>query len=249
LFRDRNFVGCMLCMFTVGIVLFSTMALLPPFLQGLMNYPVITIGYVLAPRGIGTMVAMFIVGRLIARADPRYLIFFGLSLTAFSLWQMAGFDTDIVPMTLVTTGLTQGFGLGFIFVPLSTIAFSTLPPQLRTEATGMFNLMRNIGSSIGISICFALVSQFTQINHAMLVEHVTPFNPLFQAPNLPAMWNPATAAGAAALNQMITAQASTIGYLNDFKLMMWLILLLAPMVMMLKRPRFAPSPDAAAVMD
>ena len=249
LFRDRNFVGCMLCMFTVGVVLFSSMALLPPFLQGLMNYPVMTIGNVLAPRGAGTMVAMLIVGRLITRADPRFMILFGMSLTAISLWQMSGFDTDITPRLLITTGLLQGFGLGFIFVPLSTIAFSTLAPQYRGEATGMFNLMRNIGSSIGISICFALVSQFTQINHAALVEHVTPFNPLFQSPSLPQVWDLGTASGAAALDHMITAQAMTIGYLNDFKLMMWMILGLAPLVMILKRPRFAPSKDAVAVME
>jgi DHA2 family multidrug resistance protein len=247
LFRDRNFVGCMLCMFTVGVVLFSTMALMPPFLQGLMNYPVITVGFVLAPRGIGTMASMFIVGRLIARTDPRYLILFGLGLTALSLWQMAGFTTDITPRLLVTTGLTQGFGLGFIFVPLSTIAFSTLPPRYRNEATGMFNLMRNIGSSIGISICFALVSQFTQINHAALSQRVTPFNPMFQAPSVPQMWDPHTPAGAAALDHMITAQAATIGYLNDFRMMMWMILLLAPMLLLLRRPRFAPAPDAVAV--
>jgi DHA2 family multidrug resistance protein len=249
LFRDRNLVGCMLCMFTVGVVLFSSMALLPPFLQSLMNYPVMTIGNVLAPRGAGTMVAMLIVGRLITRADPRLMILFGMTLTATSLWQMSGFDTDITPRLLITTGLLQGFGLGFIFVPLSTIAFSTLDPKYRGEATGVFNLMRNIGSSIGISICFALVSQFTQINHAALVEHVTPFNQLFQSPSLPQAWDLGTASGVAALDSMITAQAATIGYLNDFKLMMWLILGLAPLVMILQRPRFAPSKDAVAVMD
>jgi DHA2 family multidrug resistance protein len=249
LFRDRNFVGCMLCMFTMGVILFATMALMPPFLQGLMNYPVITIGFVLAPRGMGTMVAMFIVGRLITRVDPRFLILFGISLTAISLWQMSGFDTDITPRILVTTGILQGFGVGFIFVPLSTIAFSTLAPHFRNEAAGMFNLMRNIGSSIGISICFALVTQFTQINHAALVERVTPFNPVFQNPGLPQAWNPGTAAGAAALDHMITAQAATIGYLNDFKMMMWMVLLMVPLVLLLRRPRFAPPAGSHAVMD
>ncbi|HYM33435.1 MAG TPA: DHA2 family efflux MFS transporter permease subunit [Candidatus Cybelea sp.] len=249
LFRDRNFVGSLVCAFAVGVVLFATMALMPPFLQGLMDYPVVTVGYVLAPRGIGTMIAMLAVGRLISRTDPRYLMLFGFSLTAVSLWQMSNFTTDITPRILVETGIVQGIGLGFVFVPLSTIAFSTLPPHFRTEAAGMFNLIRNIGSSIGISICFALVAINTQINHSVMAERVSRFNPLFQAPSVPEAWDPATSAGAMSLDHVLNAQAQVISYLNDFRMMMWMMIVALPMVLLLQRPRYAPPPDAVAVPD
>jgi DHA2 family multidrug resistance protein len=149
LFRDRNFVTGLLFIFVVGVILLATLALLTPFLQNLMGYPVLTAGLVLAPRGVGTMVAMLLVGRLINRVDPRLLVFFGLSLVAISLWEMTGFTADVSQAAIVRTGLMQGFGLGFIFVPLSTVTFATLAPHYRTQGAALFSLMRNIGSSIG----------------------------------------------------------------------------------------------------
>ena len=146
LFKDRNFAIGLFFIFVVGIILLATLALLPPFLQNLMGYPVVTTGLVLAPRGIGTMFAMLIVGRLIGRVDSRLLILVGLALAGISLWEMADFTTGVSEWTIIRTGVVQGLGLGFLFVPLSTLAFSTLAPALRTEAAGMFSLMRNIGS-------------------------------------------------------------------------------------------------------
>jgi DHA2 family multidrug resistance protein len=237
LFKDRNFATGLLFIFIVGIILLATLSLLPPFLQNLMDYPVLTTGYLLAPRGVGTMCAMFLVGFLTGRLDIRLLILIGISLTALSLWQMAGFTADVSSGAIIESGLIQGLGLGFMFVPLSTIAFATLPVERRTEATAMFSLMRNIGSSIGISVVVSLLAQNTQINHATLAEHATPFNPIFQHPNIAHYWGLGSQAGLAALNAEITQQAATIAYVDDFRLMMYLMLLAIPMLLLLRSPR------------
>ncbi|MCA8930607.1 MAG: MFS transporter, partial [Alphaproteobacteria bacterium] len=162
--------------FFIGIILLATMALLPPYMQNLMGYPVLDVGIIMAPRGVGTMIAMMIVGKLSNKLDARVLILFGLSCTAASLYSMTGFDTYVPPATLVWTGMLQGFGLGFIFVPLSTVAYATLTPQLRAEGASVFSLSRNMGSSVGISVVMAVLSRNMATNHAYLTEYVTPEN-------------------------------------------------------------------------
>src|SRR4029077_1160720 len=121
------------------------------------------------------MIAMLIVGRLIQRVDPRWLVLSGLGLTAFALWEMTGFTPDVAERTLIWTGLVQGLGLGFLFVPLSTMTFATLRAEYRTQGTAVFSLVRNLGSSIGISIVIFLLGYNTQVVHSALVEQVTPF--------------------------------------------------------------------------
>ena len=211
LFKDRNFLASNIFIFVLGVVLFATMALLPPFLQNLMNYPVITTGLLLAPRGIGTLIAMMLVGRLMARgADARSRAGIGMTLTAYSLWQMASWSPDVPAATIVTCGVVQGLGLGLVFVPISTVAYSTLPMAARTEAAGIFSLMRNIGSSVGISIVMTLLSRGTQINHAELAERISVFNPA--AAHLSAVMHLPQAAAMAALNAQVTRQASAIAF-------------------------------------
>ena len=239
LFKDRNFAVGLILIFMVGVILLATMALLPPFLQNLMGFPVLTTGYVLAPRGIGTMVSMMIVGRLMGKVDTRLLILAGISLTAFSLWEMTGFTTEVSISTIVWTGITQGLGLGFIFVPLSTLAFSTLAPHFRNEGTAMFSLMRNIGSSIGISIVFTMLSRNTQVSHAGMADLMTPFRSAMQSPWLPNAWNWHLPSGITALNGAVTKQAATIAFLNDFSFMMWVMLASAPLLLLLRK---APKP-------
>lgn len=237
LFKDRNFAIGLVFIFIVGIVLLATLALLPPFLQNLMGYPVMTAGLVLAPRGVGSMFAMMMVGRLVGRVDTRVLIAVGLALTAYSLYEMSRFTTEVSQMTLVTTGIVQGLGLGFIFVPLSTITFATLAPHYRTEGTAMFSLMRNIGSSIGISAMTTLLTQNMQVVHASLTTLLTPFRTAMQQPWLPAAWDWQTTTGAAALNQVVTLQSSTIAYLDDFQAMMWIVLSVMPLLLLLEGPK------------
>ena len=249
IFKDRNFVTGLLFIFIVGIILLATLALLPPFLQDLMGYPVLTTGYVLAPRGVGTLIAMTIVGRVITRLDPRLLILTGFLLAAYSLYQMSGFTTEVSEWALIWSGFIQGLGLGFIFVPLTTIAFTTLDPKLRTEAAGLYSLVRNIGSSIGISVVTLLLARFTQENHMNLAAHATPLNPAFRSPNYPEIWSLATTAGRAALDAEINIQATTIAYLNDFKLMMYVMLAAVPMLIIMRRPKRKAPPLEQMVME
>ena len=247
LLRDRNFVVGLLLMFFVGVIMFATLALMPTMLQQSMNYPVATAGLVIAPRGIGTMVAMFLVGRIIGLVDIRLLILSGLALTTVSLYQMSGFSLAMDTQPIVVSGLVQGFGLGFVFVPLSTISFSTLPRSVLTQSTAIFSLMRNIGSSIGIAILEAFFVENTQIVHSRLVEQLRPDNPLAQAPYLLPPYSLSTTTGIAVLNAEVTRQAQMVAYIDDFKLMMVIAVLVAPLLLLLHKPHAerAPSPAAA----
>lgn len=250
LFKDRNFTLGLLAIFIVGIILLATMALLPPFMQNLMSYPIIDVGYLLAPRGVGTMIAMFVVGKLSGKVDARYTIIFGLSLTVLSLWEMSLFNTDISGWDIVHNGILQGFGLGFVFVPLSTITFSTLAKHYRNEGTALFSLMRNIGSSIGISVVITNLARNTQANHAAFADYINPFSlPLRQAVEI-GRYDLGTAQGLMAINSEVTRQAATLAYLQDFRLMMWITLCAVPLILLLRKPARQPSPaDVHAAME
>jgi DHA2 family multidrug resistance protein len=231
LFRDRNFFASNVFIFVIGIVLFATMALLPPYLQTLMNYPVVTVGVLLAPRGIGTLIAMLVVGRLLARgADARIVAGIGMLITVYSMWMMTQWTSDVPQWDIIVAGVVQGVGVGLVFVPVSTVAYSTLPMAARTEAAGIYSLTRNIGSSVGISIMMALLARGTQINHAELAARLTPFG----AGALPQLGGLSATANLAALNGEVTRQAATIAYLNDFWLMMVLTLVAIPLLALLR---------------
>lgn len=236
IFKDRNFFTGMMFMFIVGIILLATMALLPPFLQSLLNYPVIDVGLVMAPRGVGVMIAMMMVGKLSGKIDPRKQVTFGLLLTAFSLWEMSLFNTDISGWDIIWTSMVQGFGLGFVFVPLSTITFSTLDSRYRNEGTALFSLIRNIGSSIGISVVISQLQQNMQKNHAAFADYISPFSlPLKQAMEQ-GVWNIHTTQGLVSINAQVTKQAAVLAYLQDFRLMMWISLSALPLILFLKPP-------------
>ncbi len=250
LFRDRNFSTGLLFIFVVGIILLATMALLPPFMQGLMGYPIIDIGYLLAPRGVGTMLAMLVVGRVLGKIDERLLIAGGLLLTALSLWEMTHFTTQNGGWDFVRTGVIQGLGLGMIFVPLSSITFATLQPRFRNEGTALFSLLRNLGSSIGISVVITLLSQNIQANHAALADYINPFSLALRMGVQSGALNPDTQEGLAALNAEVTRQAATLAYLQDFRIMMWIALLALPLVLLLRVPSRQGRVEAApAVVD
>ncbi len=239
LLKDANCVVGTLMMFLIGIPLYGTMTLLPTMMQDLLSYPVFTTGLVTAPRGVGTMIAMILVARLGARIDSRLLMLIGLVATAASMWQMTGFALQMGMGPIVTTGVLQGFGLGFVFTPLSTITFSTLPRPLLTQGTAIFSLMRNLGGSVGISIVEALLAQNTQIVHSRLVEQLRPDNPLARAPMLQMPYSLTTPTGIAALNAEATRQAAMVAYIDDFKLMTILIISAVPLLLLLRRPRAA----------
>jgi DHA2 family multidrug resistance protein len=248
LFLDQNFAVSMFFIFIVGVTYLASLALMTPYLQTLMGYPVTTAGIVMGPRGMGTMLCMFLMGRLIGKVDTRILLAIGLGLTAWAMYDMTGWTPDVSQWTIVSVGFIQGAGLGFLFVPLTTIAFATLPAHLRGEGTGLYNLSRNIGSSAGISVVTSLITENTQANHEAIAAYVTPFNRLFDAPAAQHL-SPITAAGRAALDGMITNQATIIAYIDDFKLLMVMSLAAMPLVLLLRKPVSAPDMDHAAVMD
>jgi DHA2 family multidrug resistance protein len=249
LFLDRNFAISFIFIFIVGVTYLASLALMSPYLQTLMGYPVITAGIVMGPRGLGTMTCMFLVGRLIGRVDTRWLLTLGLGLTAWAMYVMTGWTPEVSQWTIVSVGFVQGAGLGFLFVPLTTVAFSTLPATLRGEGTGLYNLSRNVGSSVGISVVTALLTSNTQVNHADIAAYVTPFNHAFAAPAVMHALSPFTAAGRAALDGMITLQAVIIAYIDDFKLLMILSLMAMPLVLLLRRPATPAAVDHSVVVE
>jgi MFS transporter, DHA2 family, multidrug resistance protein len=247
IFRDRNLVAGLVVGFVVGIVLLASAALLPPLLQGLMDYPVMTTGIVMAPRGVGTLIAMVFAGRLVQRMDGRWMIFVGFLLVAYSLWDMAQrFSLQMDGWSVIWTGFVQGVGLGLIFPPLSTIAFATLPPALRTEAAGIFTLARSAGSSVGVSIAMSMLQANMQVVHASVAAHVTPY---LHRLALPPLWNPHSTFGIAALNFEVTRQAAMVAYIDDFILMMAITLAAVPLIALMRNPRRVAVAEGEAVLE
>jgi DHA2 family multidrug resistance protein len=237
LLSNSNYVTGLLFIFIVGMVLFATRALMPTMLQTLMGYSAKTTGLVTAPSGLGTMVAMMLVGRLVGKVDLRILLAAGFGLTALSLWQMTEYSLVLGQRDIVWPGVIQGFGLGLVFVPLSSATFATLAPHMRAQGTAMYSLIRNIGSSIGISLVQTLLVRNTQIAHASLTEQVNIANPSLQDPALAAFYNLGSATGPGVLNLEVSRQASMIAYLDDYWLMLLATLLVIPMLFLIRPAR------------
>jgi DHA2 family multidrug resistance protein len=233
IFKDKNFVGGCVFMAVMGLVLFSTMAVSSPFLQNVIGYPIITAGLLLATRGCGTFVAMMLVGRLMRYVEARTLIMSGLGLTCLSLYYMTGWtdQTGVTEITVVS--IAQGFGFGLVFVPLSTVAFLTLPNHLRTEGTSMLTLMRNVASSIGISVVIAQLTEGSRRVYAVLNEHVTPFNHAMQMPDVRGMIDMSTDKGRAMIDVMVRLQADIIAFSRDYQMVMLFTLCAIPLAFMI----------------
>jgi MFS transporter, DHA2 family, multidrug resistance protein len=242
MFKDRNFIAGVVFMVVIGVVLFGTMALVTPFMQNLLGYPIQTAGFLLGSRGVGTLLTMMVAPRLMKHIEIRWLILAGLLITGATLWIFTGFSLDTTQYTIVTTSIAQGVGLGLLFVPITTAAFATLPGNLRTGGTAMLTLVRNIGSSIGISMVIAQLTSETTVMHARLAEDVTPFNGALQMPNVSSILNIATDSGRAMLDAIVTQQATLIAYLNDFKLLMVLTLIVIPLIFIIGRSKQAAAP-------
>ena len=236
LMADRNFLTASVFGFFIGILLFSTMALLPPMMQGLLGYPVLTSGLVSMPRGIGSFAAMFVVGQLVGRVDTRLILLTGLGLSCIALWQMIHFDLSMGEAPFVISGLIQGLGIGLLFVPLSTLAFATIPARLRPEGSSLYTLIRNMGSAVGISIMQALVVANTQTVHSSLAAHVDPSDPVVQS-GLAGRFDLHSLAGVQSLNGEITRQATMVAYVDDFKLMLVITFACMPMLLLMRKPK------------
>jgi len=251
IFRDWNFSIALIFMFLIGIILLATMALVTPFIQNLLGYPVLASGYLLGTRGVGTFFAMMAVGRLLGKYDARLLILVGLVLSTASLWVMVGWTTSTSSYAIAVDSIVQGVGLGFVFVPLNTVAFATLPGALRTEGAALWTLIRNIGSSVGISIVIAQLISMTTVFHSQLVEHVSPFSDAMKLPDA-AVLAGRTVGALARLDGLVTQQAAIIAYSNDFLLMTLVSLSAFPLLALIRSARHAPAPSgdhSAAAME
>jgi MFS transporter, DHA2 family, multidrug resistance protein len=250
IFLDSSFASSTVVMFAVAMVLFGSSALLAPWLENLGNYPVETAGLLLAPRGVGTMLAMLIAGRLTNRIDPRIIMAFGVVLLWWSLRRLSSWTPAVDDITLSINTIVQGAGIGFVFVPLNVVAFATLPVRLRYEGTALISLLRNIGSAVGISIFEALQVNGTTVEHSVLAPFASPLNRVLEStPQIAQQLSPTSAHGVALLEKMVTYQAQVIAYNNDFWLMGMLALPILLLLPLMRRPRQAAVGGGHAVMD
>jgi MFS transporter, DHA2 family, multidrug resistance protein len=250
LLKNQNYVTGLIFIFIVGFVLYATRALTPTMLENLLGYPVATTGLVTAPTGMGTMFAMLIAGRIIGKVDLRLTLLVGFLVTAFALYQMTGYSLDLSESDIVWPGVIQGIGTGLVFVPLSAATFATLSADMRAQGTSLYSLVRNIGSSLGISLVQTLLTRNTVIAHASLVERVTSGSSAWNNPAVAAAFDVHRRAGAALLDGAVTQQAAMIAYIDDFWFMLFLTLLVTPLLLLIKPPkRGTIVEDAQAVMD
>jgi DHA2 family multidrug resistance protein len=233
--RDRNFVVSLLFNFTFSLLIYCSLTLLPLMMQGVMGYSVMVAGIVSMPRGVIMMAVLQVMGRLDSLFDRRLLLGVGWCLLAAGFLAMARFDLSMGPETIVAASALQGLGQGMIAVPLSTLAFATLNPALRAEASAISNLMRFLAGSVGIATMQALTSMNGQAMHASLAARIRLDDPAVRAGLPPFLW-PGSEAGALALNEEITRQATMVAYVDDFLLMFLLCAIGLPLILLFRKP-------------
>lgn len=217
IFRNRNFFIGLIFSAGYGLITTPPLVLMPAFLQDLRGFPMDTVGYLMAPRGIGLMTAMVLGGRILGKVDARLQMAVGLGLLAVSSLEMARWTTDVGSGTLLWTSFLQGFGGGIMLVPNQAIAFSTLAPARRTEGAALFNLVRSVAASVGVSATLALFLRTSGTGRAYMTEQVTRYSEAFSQGNLPGAWDIDTAGGLAALSHEIDRQATMLGYMGNFR--------------------------------
>jgi DHA2 family multidrug resistance protein len=240
--KDGNFVGTTLFGMVVGVLLFSTSALLPSMMQNLLGYSALQSGIASMTRGIGSLIAFLAVPMAVARFGPRSVLLVGIVLSSLALWQMGQFDLSMTPAPIEIAGFIQGLGTGLLFAPLNTLAYAKLAPIHRTEGTIVSTMARSIGSSAGISLLQAMLVRDAATAHAGLTTHITVTDPVLRWA-LPQIFNLQSVLGLSALNGEITRQGTMISYDALFSGMAVGCLFLAPSLLLLK-PVKAPPPSA-----
>ena len=249
--KNRNFGVGTILIAVVGGVLYGTTALLPLFLQTLLGYPAVQSGLAVSPRGFGSLASMIIVGRLIGKVDSRALMGFGFFILGVSMYMLTGINLQISTTDIIIPNIVSGFAMGFIFVPLTTTATGTLKQQQLANATGIYSLMRNLGGGLGISAVTVFLSRWAQSHQAVMVSHLTPYDPAFQARmNQLQAAAPAGSGSQAAYLKVygeVLRQANMLAFLDVFRLLMIVCLLCVPLVFMLKRVSRKPGGAGAAM--
>ena len=233
LFANRNFVLGLVTVVLLSVMMMGQMALLPVYLQSLMQKPVDHVGLLMMPRGVSALIGTLLVSRLSGRVPNRWLMITGFSILGWSMYEMSTISLYVSDATIIAIGFVQGIGSGLALVPLTTAAYATLAPELRTEGAAMYTLLRTLGSSVGISVLFARDAQLTQVHHQQLGEHIT----VFDAPgSLPAIWDVQSVGGTMLLDAELTRQAASLGYLNSYLLMAALMVIALPLCLLLREP-------------
>lgn len=243
IFRDFNYTTTMIFNFLLGISMLAIMTLLPNFFQILLGIPPMTAGFLVIPRMLAMLVSMQIVGRLVNIVDPRVIILVGLVPMTWGYWGMSHFNLETGFYEIIVTGMWQGFGYGLTMVPLTVIAFSTLNPMYRAEASGLMNLTRSIASSIGISVMFTVLVQSTVTNQNHLREYVNPYVEPFTT-LAPGVVLEEAAPVVLMVHSEVMRQATMTGYTNCFMLLAFLTIVTMPFVFIMRRPPPIPSPGS-----
>jgi DHA2 family multidrug resistance protein len=236
LMRNRNYALGMILVFLYGVLTLAPMVLLPPFLEDLQDYPMATIGLLLSPRGVGLFLAMILLGRLGRALDPRLQIASGFVLLALSSWWMSRWNLEVGAGAVVWTGLMQGLGAGSIIGPLGVLTFASLQARHRTEAAAMWNLIRSLGSSIGIAIALAILVRAAGVSRGVLVEAISPYNEIMRSQPLPGGGELGELSSLLALDAEIARQALMIGHVDVFFLCAIASVLAIPLIPLLAVP-------------
>ncbi len=250
-FKVRSYAVGVFLMTVVGFVLYGSLVLLPIMLQTLLGYPSLQAGIAMAPRGIGSFFLMPVTGMLTGRVDPRKLLAFGLSVGGGTLLWLSGLNLQAGYWDIFWPQLLQGAGMALLFVPLTTVAMDAIPRERMGNATSLFNLMRNVGGSIGIAVTGTMSERARQVSQSVLGSHVTAYNPASQTlfAQLRAGFIGAGADGVtatsrayAALDGMIQRQAAMVSFVGLFQLLGIIFFALLPLVLLMKRPRGRAAP-------
>ena len=237
LFKDRNYVLGLIIVLVFGMLNFTPMTLLPPLLQNLRGYPDSIIGFLLGMRGIGTLIG-FTYMLYGSRFDPRYTLAVGFLLQGFAGWQMAQFDLNLTTFDVAWASCLQGLGVGLVWVPVTLVTFATLEPKLMGEGTAIFHLLRNIGSSIFISLSIALVLRTSSIAYSDMVQFVNPLNENFRLPFVTGTWSLDSLTGLSALSGEVSRQAAMIGYISAFNFFTLTSLSVLPLLLLVRWRHF-----------
>lgn len=232
--KDRNFTIACIMILILGVGLYGSMVILPLLLENLLNYPVFTTGLIMTPRAIAVMLSMIIMGKISDRLNPRFLIVAGILLSSLGVYFCTFYSLDLNKFWLIWPMMIQGFGLGMIFVPISAMAFATLPQKLRVEGAGVNSLLRTIGGSIGIAITLTIFTRQTQMAWNQLAGFIQPYNPALMQylKHLSlSLTNPLTPS---ILGSQLAIQAQMLAFVNVFAFIMWSFIILLPLVMLLK---------------
>jgi DHA2 family multidrug resistance protein len=241
LFRNVNFLLGLALVFTLGIAIYGYVGFFPSMMQTQMHYPALATGFVLAPRGFATAAFSVLAGLMLTRMQPRTVILIGIAGMVYSTWEMTQFTPDVDAFRMILVISLQGGTMGMVSVCVATATFATLTPEQRAEGVSFFNLLRKMGSSVGVSILVGQLVRNSQINRSAIAEQISPFDERFDLAPMPQSWDLGEVSGIAAIEKTVLQQAEFLAYIQDFWLLTFIALAMVPMALLLRTRRAQPA--------